>query len=110
MDGAVAFPEDEVGVVQVRVGVAAEVLARVPDDHLVERVAHRVGGVAAEVLVGEEEDLDLLGRTRGGALSLCRCAALQRPLQDVAAVAAGADRAAVLADEGFDRGASCSCR
>ena len=57
MDGAVAFPEDKSPrVVQGPFTVPAKVFVRVPDDHLVERVPHRVGGVAAEMLVGEEED------------------------------------------------------
>lgn len=47
VDGAVAFPEDEFGGAELGFGVAAEVLARVPYDHLVEGVAHGVGGVAA---------------------------------------------------------------
>ena len=67
---------------------AAEDLVRIPHDHLVERDAHLVGGVAPEMLIGEEEDL---------------LAALERPLQRRRGVRRGADGAAALADERFDR-------
>ena len=36
--------------------LAAAHLVRIPDDHLVERHAHLVGGVAAEMLIGQEQD------------------------------------------------------
>src|SRR5687768_3847997 len=99
MDGAVAFPEDEVGVLQSAFGIAAEVLARVPNDHLVERVTHRVGGIATEVLVGEEQNLDLLLTALG------KC-----PFEDVSTVGAGADGAVMLAYERLDRGAAVHVR
>ena len=67
---------------------AAEDLVRIPHDHLVERNAHLVGGVAAKMLVGKEEDL---------------LAALERPLQRRRGVRRRADGAAALADERFDR-------
>ena len=35
---------------------AAPDLVRIPHDHLVERHAHLVGGVAAEMLIGQEQD------------------------------------------------------
>jgi hypothetical protein len=62
-------------------------LRRVPHDHLVERHAHLVRGVAAEVLVGQEQD---------------PLPALPRPAQHGRAVRRGADDAAVLADERLD--------
>ena len=68
---------------------AAHDLVRIPDRHLVERHAHGVGGVAAEVLIGQEQDA---------------LAARPRPFERRAGVAGGADRAAVLADERFDAG------
>ena len=71
-----------------RLGVeAAERLVRIPHRHQVERHAHLVGGVAAEVLVGQEDDL---------------LAARPRPLERRPGVAGRADDAAVLADERFD--------
>ena len=57
VDGAVAFPEQQAGGLDVDVAEAAEVGARVPDGHVVGAVAELEAGVAAEVLVGEEEDL-----------------------------------------------------
>jgi hypothetical protein len=56
VDGTVAFPEDEGGVLNLFVGEAAGGLAVVPDDHGVEGEAEFEGGVSAEVLVGEEDD------------------------------------------------------
>ena len=67
---------------------AAEDLVRIPHDHLVERDAHLVGGVAPEMLIGEKEDL---------------LAALERPLQRRGRVRRRAHDAAVLAAERFDR-------
>ena len=67
---------------------AAEDLVRIPHDHLVERNAHLVRGVAAEVLVGQEEDL---------------LAALERPLQRGRGVRRRAHRAAALADKRLNR-------
>ena len=69
--------------------VAAQRLAGIPDGHLVERDAHRPGGVAAEVLVGEEEDATAAG---------------ERPFEHGAGVRAGADDPAVAAAEGLEVG------
>ena len=52
---AEAVPQDHARVVELSGSRAAERLARVPHRHLLERHAHRLGGVAAEVLVGEEQ-------------------------------------------------------
>ena len=66
----------------------AEDLVRIPHDHLIERNAHLVGGVAPEVLVGHEEN---------------PLAALERPLQRRHRVRRRADGAAALADERLNR-------
>ena len=53
---AVAAPQDHLRVAQLLGGQPAVGLARVPDDAVVERQPHlEHGGVAAQVLVGEEE-------------------------------------------------------
>ena len=67
---------------------AAPHLVRIPHDHLVERHAHLEGGVAAEMLIGQHQQL---------------LAALPRPLHDRRGVGRRADDAAVVADERFDR-------
>ena len=64
-------------------------LVRIPHLHPIERHAHLVGRVAAQVLIGQEQD---------------PLAARPRPLEHGARVARRADDAAVFADEGFDRG------
>ena len=67
-----------------RVGIdAAADLVRIPHHHLVERHAHLVGGVAAEVLIGQEQD---------------PVAALPGPAQRRRRVGRRADDAAALAD------------
>ena len=89
VDRAVALPQDHLRALDL-IGIeAAENLVRIPHDHLVERDAHLVGGVAAEMLVGQEEHL---------------LAARERPLQRGRRIRRRADRAAALADERFDRG------
>ena len=86
---AVALPEDHARALdRVRLEAAPD-LVRIPDDHLVERHAHLVGGVAAEMLIGQEQN---------------PLAALPRPLQRRRRVRRRADDAAVLAAERFDRG------
>ena len=57
VDGAVAFPEDEGGVADLVFGEAAGGEFVIPDDHGGEGEVHFEGGVSAEVLVGEEDDL-----------------------------------------------------
>ena len=59
VDGTVTFPEDEVGGAELLGGVAAQIFARIPDDHFVERVPHLVRRITAKVLVGEEENLGI---------------------------------------------------
>ena len=85
---AEAVPEDDAGVAQLVGGAAAERLARVPHRHLLERHAHGLRGVAAEVLVGEEEHA---------------LPALERPLEHRLRVRRGADDAAVAPDEALER-------
>src|SRR5213592_4387434 len=53
VDGAVAFPEDKGGVLDLLFGVAAQIFLGVPGDHFVQGITHGVGGVSAKVLVGE---------------------------------------------------------
>ena len=57
VDRAVALPQQEGGLLAVGLGQAAELEAGVPHPHVVVRVAHGQAGVAAEVLVGEEQHL-----------------------------------------------------
>ena len=89
--GAVALPEDHLGVAQLVGGEAAVGSVRVPHHAVVEGHAQlEDGGVAAEVLVGEEQHLRPL---------------LVGPLERGLGVRRRADRAAVLAAERLDVGA-----
>ena len=54
---AVPLPEEEGGLLAVGLVEPAELLAGVPHPHVLVAVAHGQPGVAAEVLVREEEDL-----------------------------------------------------
>src|SRR6266851_4011257 len=85
--GAIALPEDDARAANRFRRVSAKFLVRIPDDHLFERDAHAIAGVAAEVLVGEEENF---------------FARLEGPVHDRGCVGAGADRAAPLTGKGFD--------
>ena len=96
VDRAVALPEQEGGALEVRLGQAAHVQPGVPDPHVVVGVAHGQAGVAAEVLVREEQDLLATGSAVGPRP--------KRPLQDGAGVGRRADRTAVAADEGLEGG------
>ena len=90
VDRAVALPQDHARARSTASGSRPpHDFVRIPHDHLVERHAHLVGGVAAEMLIGQEQDL---------------LAALPRPLQRRRGVRRGADDAAVLAAERLDRG------
>jgi len=60
-----------------------------------------MGGIAAKMLVGKEQDLDPGLRVPVG---LGLSTAGKRPFKNIPAVRARAHRAAVLADEGLDRG------
>ena len=91
---APAPPQQERGVLDVALLEAAELLARVPDPHVGLAVAHGEAGVAAEVLVGEEQHLVAPG---------------EGPLEDGPGVGRRADRAAVLADERLDAPPRSSC-
>ena len=75
---------------------AASFEVRVPHPHVVVRVAHREAGVAPEVLVGEEQHLAAAGAAVG--------LGPERPLEHGPCVGRRADRAAVAADEGLQRG------
>ena len=91
MDRAVALPEDHLRVAELLGGEPAVGAVRVPDHAVVEREPHlEDGGVAAEVLVGEEQHLRAL---------------LVGPLQGGLGVGRRADRAAVAAAERLDVGA-----
>src|SRR6266404_761711 len=85
--GAIALPEDDARVVNRFRSVSAKFLIGIPDDHLFERDAHAITGVASEVLVGKEENFFAL---------------LEGPLHDPGGVRTGADRAALLTGKGFD--------
>ena len=87
VDRAVALPEEEGGVLGLGLGQPAQVEARVPQRHVVVRVAHRDPGVAPEVLVREEQHLVSLG---------------ERPPQHRLGIARRADGAAVTAHERLD--------
>ena len=54
---AVPFPQDHLRALHLLGIESAEDLVRIPDDHLVERDAHLVRGVAAEMLIGQEQHL-----------------------------------------------------
>ena len=89
VDGAVALPEEELGLLHVALLEAAEVVAGVPHPHVGGGEAHGEGGVAAQVLVGGEED---------------PVAPLQGPGHHLAGIRRRAAGAAVAADEGLHRG------
>ncbi len=85
VDTAVPLPEEDLAPLQLFGRVAAAFrFVRVPDTHLVQRDAHRLGRVAAEVLIGKEQDAAL---------------ALERPLKHGRGVTRRADDAAMLAAE-----------
>ena len=89
MDGAEAMPEEDACSLYRLGSETPEWGVRIPDGHLAERDAHGLGGVAAEVLVGEEEDA---------------LPAFEGPLQDLRGVGGGADQTAVLTAEAFEGG------
>ncbi len=90
VDRAVPLPQEQLRALRLlRRETAAESRAGSHTCHLIERHAHLVGGVAAQVLIGQEQH---------------PLAALPRPLERrPRALRRRADDAAVLADEGFDR-------
>src|SRR6266436_218798 len=85
--GAVALPENDARAANRFRRVSAQFLVRIPDDHLIERDAHSVPGVATKVFVGKEENF---------------FAGFEGPLHDGGGVGTGADRAAILAGKGLD--------
>jgi len=89
MHAAEPVPEHDLGGLELLGRVAAEGLARVPHRHPLEGHPHGLGGVAAEVLVGEEENAAAAG---------------EGPLEHGLGVGGGADDAAVLAAERLQRG------
>jgi len=85
--GAIALPEDNARAADRFRRVSAKFLIGIPDDHLFERDAHAIPGVASEVLVGKEENF---------------FAILEAQFMTPAAVGTGANRAAMLSGKGFD--------
>src|SRR2546430_17358926 len=85
--GTITLPEDDARALNRFQCVSAKFLVGIPNNHLLDRDAHAIAGVAAEVLVGKEENF---------------FAALEGPLHDRGGVGAGADRTAMLASKGFD--------
>jgi len=89
VDRAVPFPEDELRLLDLLGLKSAPDFVRIPHDHFVERHPHLVGGVPPEMLVRQHHELFTV---------------LPRPLHHRSSIRRGADDAAVVADEGFDRG------
>ena len=56
VDRAVALPQDDLGVGELLLGVAAHLLERVPQNHLIDADPHLEAGVSSEMLVRQEED------------------------------------------------------
>src|SRR5437870_5496739 len=79
--GTIALPEDDARIADRFRRVSVKFLVGVPHDHLFERDAHAIAGVASEVLIGKEENL---------------FADLEGPLHDPSGVGTGANRAALL--------------
>src|ERR1700674_1632926 len=84
---AVALPENNARVANLFRRVHTALLVGSPNDHFVERDAHAIAAVAAEVLVGEEKNF---------------LATFESPLHDRGGVGTGTNRATVLTGEGFD--------
>src|SRR6266478_4428584 len=84
---AVALPENDARTANRFRRVSAKFLVGIPDNHLIQRDAHAVAGVAAKVFVGEEEHF---------------FAGVEGPSHDGGGVGAGANRAAMLTGKGFD--------
>ncbi len=89
MHRAVALPENDFGFLQAIGSDAAVDQVRVPDDHFVQRDAHGESGVAAEVLIGEEENFFVFR---------------EAPVEGRSGIRRGADYASALAAESFDGG------
>ena len=52
---AVALPENDARIANGFGRISTHFLVRIPDDHLFERNAHAIAGVAAKMLVGKEK-------------------------------------------------------
>ena len=89
VDRAVALPQQERRFLDVGLHQAPEITTRVPHPHVVGTEPELAGGVAAQVLVGEEEQL---------------VGPLQAPGHDRPGVGRGAHRPALAADEGLEGG------
>ena len=57
MNGAMSLPKKESGIFHFGFGQAAVLAARIPDPHVVEGVSEIDGGIAAQMLIGEEKNL-----------------------------------------------------
>ena len=88
--GAEALPQNHLGAGVIgRIGGAALCLERIPQRHLAQRNAHRAGGIAAQMLVREEQHA---------------LAAGERPFQHGVRIGRGAYDAAVASAERLQRG------
>ena len=88
VDAAVALPQDDAAVLYLLFGTAAELVCiRIPDRHLLQRDAHAHCRVAAKVLIGKEHHAARAG---------------EGPFERRLGVAAGANDAAMAADECFE--------
>ena len=96
MDRAVSLPQEEGGVFHFGFGEAPVFTARIPYAHFVEGVTEIAGGIAPQVLIGEEENLFATGSVLGAV------AEGEGPLKDGASVGRGAHRTAMFAHERFE--------
>ncbi len=81
VNGAIALPQNDARGADGFRRVSAKLLVGIPDDHLLERNAHTIAGVAAKVFVGEEENF---------------FAGLEGPFHDFGGIGTGADRPAMF--------------
>ncbi len=85
--GTVALPQNDPRPANLVRRIATKFLVGIPNNHLLERDAHAIGSVAAEMLIGEKENF---------------LAAFEGPLHDRGSVRAGANGASMFTGEGFD--------
>ena len=83
---AVALPENQLCPLDCFASIAAVGLKRIPDNHLLARQPHLIGRIAAQMLVGEEENLLASGPT---------------PFNDRSGIGRRAGNPAVLTAKGF---------
>src|SRR6184192_4020854 len=86
MHGTMSLPQDYAGAAQAISRLPAHDLPRIPDRHVAQRNAQRVSSVAAEMLIGQEQNF----------VSFCEC-----PLKSATGVRGGADDAAAAATKCF---------